>query len=540
MNSHSVIRNSSSSVSQKPPKDPAPLTDSKSLGGATGEFKPVTAGEPQKLEQPNASHLQPSTQGQTLQEPTATGVVAVTAEGGTPPGGCNDFEWSTGSSGEGVNETGSGTESVPVAPEKPQPENAAHADQNPAETPLPIPTAATQQPDTPDASDDIDEASLDTPPVAADDLKVANDKVAESSAALEANKKAIEQDTKMVAFMVNMQKFVDGLLTQYPKLTAEDLAPLRDLFQHAQQVCQQRLDNSMVREKTLSESLRTHTLEAMRLSELARGEKPCDASGAAPGSLLPEDKPLRNVIDQLNGNDKQIVEQAVECAHKIIDVRTSQADSSAVPTVPSAPNSSDEEAVVEQPFSHTGGSEVGADQQAFKLPDDQPRVIPPLPAPSETTNEDGVGKAPSGEITGQPPEEKNATKIPLPQLPGSEAYNGVPKAFRERTKEPGTMTTEEVLDYLDTNARKIKQRLDADIDQYRAETKEHQENIDRMDDERRAQQRISSELTGETNKLVERSNEQSQQIMQSMGSTPSTDVSPVPSKSSIVSRLFRR
>jgi hypothetical protein len=318
MNSHSVMRNSSSSVSQKPPKDPAPLTDSKSLGGATGEFKPVTAGEPQKLEQPNASHLQPSAQGQTLQEPTATGVVAVTAESGTPPGGYNDFEWSTGSSGEGVNETGSGTESVPVAPEKPQPENAAHAEQNPAETPLPIPTAATQQPDTPDASDDIDEASLDTPPVAADDLKVANDKVAESSAALEANKKAIEQDTKMVAFMVNMQKFVDGLLTQYPKLTAEDLAPLRSLFEHAQQVCQQQVQQKLQEEQKISQSLSQHVAEATRLSELARGGPTRSINAGPPSAEAHPLASLQYALAKVPTAERAILQSGMEIAQKVI------------------------------------------------------------------------------------------------------------------------------------------------------------------------------------------------------------------------------
>jgi hypothetical protein len=314
----SLTRTKSLPALNASPKPTTSLMRSKSLVNVAGELKPKATGEPQVLDQPNASQLQLQKQEQTLQDPTATGVVAVTAEGGTPPGGYNDFEWSTGSSGEGVNETGSGTESVPVAPEKPQPENAAHAEQNPAETPPPIRRAVTQQPDTRDASEYIDEASLDTPPVAADDLKVANDKVAESSAALEANKKAIEQDTKMVAFMVNMQKFVDGLLTQYPKLTAEDLAPLRSLFEHAQQVCQQQVQQKLQEGQTISQTLSQHVAEATRLSELARGGPTRPVDAGPPSAEAHPPASIQDALAKVPTAERAILQSGMEIAQKVI------------------------------------------------------------------------------------------------------------------------------------------------------------------------------------------------------------------------------
>lgn len=318
MNRYNITRSPSAPELRRPRKDPVPLTRSKSTGDVAGTFKLETTGKPQALDKPNASHLQLSTQGQTLQEPTARVLTEATTVDGMSFLGGDSPEWNTVFLDGGPHETGSGVVSEHVAPEKSRPANSAHVDQYTAEPQPPIPATETQKPATPDTGEFVEDTSLETPPVSAEDLKAANDKVAESSAALEANKKAIEQDTKMVAFMVNMQKFVDGLLTQYPKLTAEDLAPLRNLFERAQQVCQQQVQQKLQEGQTISQSLSQHVDEATRLSELARGgsTRPVDAGPSSAEARPPAS--LQDALAKVPTAERAIVKSGMEIAQKVI------------------------------------------------------------------------------------------------------------------------------------------------------------------------------------------------------------------------------
>lgn len=291
-------------------------------------------GEPRDLDDPAGANLQPTgDETQALHEPQGEALAEVTSSDDADPPimSIDSEEWDqvfTPESAPGPDET------APLLAVDKVTHNA------------PPKRMQGQRHDTPDNSPFVDEASLSLantaperkqavpgtpigvePAVTQAELKEARDAVTQGRAELNKQQKALKLETRASLFMAGMQAFVDKLARKYG-LGDHAVLALKQMFAHAEQKLQHRIEQRMQRVEQASTTLEDHTRQATYLSSLARGEQPGNAKEkpvqthppqAGSASNGAQTTGLDDVLALIDDTERSALEKACQLGQEIIN-----------------------------------------------------------------------------------------------------------------------------------------------------------------------------------------------------------------------------
>lgn len=294
---------------------------------------PAFDGEPRDLDDPAGANLQPTgDEKQALHEPQGEALAEVTSsDDADPPIMSIDSEERgqvfTPESAPGPDET------APLLAVDKVTHNA------------PPKRMQGQRHDTPDNSPFVDEASLSLantaperkqavpgtpigvePAVTQAELKEARDAVTQGRAELNMQQKALKLETRASLFMAGMQAFVDKLARKYG-LKDHAVLALKQMFAHAEQKLQHRIEQRMQRVEQASTTLEDHTRQATYLSSLARGEQPGNAKEkpvqthppqAGSASNGAQTQGLDDVLALIDDTERALVKKAGQFGQEVI------------------------------------------------------------------------------------------------------------------------------------------------------------------------------------------------------------------------------
>lgn len=165
------------------------------------------------------------------------------------------------------------------------------------------------------------------PAVTQAELKEARDVVTQGRAELNMQQKALKLETRASLFMAGMQAFVDKLARKYG-LKDHAVLPLKQMFAHAEQKLQHRVERRMQQVEQASTTLEDHTRQATYLSSLARGdqsgnakEKPVQTHPPQAGSasIGAQTQGLDDVLALIDDTERSALEKACQLGQEIIN-----------------------------------------------------------------------------------------------------------------------------------------------------------------------------------------------------------------------------